>query len=50
MKRVILAVLLLTAGLAGCIGGDDAPAEPSSTTNTTDLNPWQRGLDEAYST
>ncbi len=50
MREILLAVVMLSAGLAGCIGGDDAPAEPASTTNTTDLNPWQRGLEEDYPT
>lgn len=54
MKRaLLLAVLLVTSGLAGCIGNErtgPADALPASTSNTTDLNPWQRGLTDDYPT
>lgn len=30
MKRPLLALLLLTASLAGCIGGEETPAEPAT--------------------
>lgn len=41
MKRPLLALLLLTAGLAGCIGSEDTPAEPaaSSGDDTEPNNP-----------
>lgn len=34
-RTLLLAVVLLTAGLAGCLGGEDAALEESNTTETT---------------
>lgn len=34
-RQLLLATLLVTAGLAGCVGSDDAPVGPAKTSNTT---------------
>lgn len=36
MRAALVAVVLLAAGLAGCIGGDDAALEGANTTDATD--------------
>lgn len=51
MRAVLLATLLLASGLAGCLGSDPgAPADPATVETEQELNPWQRGLADAYST
>lgn len=66
MREILLAFLLTTAGLAGCIGDEtevsttgSAPGPTNESLNTTgtapaatneSLNPWQAGLAESYPT